>query len=387
MPQIILALTLLFSAFLPLAAQPADPEGEALRLLNLLAEGQYETAVQNFDPVMAERLPAPRLEAVWNETITNYGAFQQAGEVQVQPAGAYTAANIRAQFAAAQVNVRVVFNQAGQVSGLFVYPLETTRPVSPLFTAALAFSALFAILFPLVLAVIARRRLGVGWKYFFYGAGIFFLFQLVTRLPIIAVLQAGLGQYINSSSVLLLLWLVFLSFSAGLFEEFGRYVGYRWLMPNDPKTWAVAVMFGLGHGGIESMLLVGVNNLASTALIFFYPLLSNILPGQQMAPVLQQLAAFSLAPDWLPLLAAWERLWTIFFHVALSVLVLQVFRRGSMRWLWLAIGLHGAANLIIVGLPTLLRMPRETTYLFSAVMLALVGLLALWIIRRFRAET
>ncbi|MFI5277798.1 MAG: hypothetical protein ACHQ1E_11055, partial [Ktedonobacterales bacterium] len=37
-------------------------------------------------------------------------------------------------------------------------------------------------------------------------------------------------------------------------------------------------------------------------------------------------------------------------HVMLSLIVLQVFRRGSLRWLWLAIGLH----FLLVGVTALL---------------------------------
>jgi uncharacterized membrane protein YhfC len=49
---------------------------------------------------------------------------------------------------------------------------------------------LFEVALPIALALIARRRLGVGWRYFGYGALIFFLFQLISRVPIVQVTQA-----------------------------------------------------------------------------------------------------------------------------------------------------------------------------------------------------
>jgi uncharacterized membrane protein YhfC len=366
-------------------AQTPDPEQDALNLLELMRQRSFEGAWDHFDPVMASRLPPSSLRAVWNENLTSFGEFQQVVDTRVQAVGEYTAVNIRAQFETALVNVRVVYNQSGQVAGLFLYPLEVTKQISPLFTGWLMFSALFAILFPIGLAAEARRRWGVSWKYFFYGVGVFALFQLFTRLPIVATMQGVLGPYLNANHVLLFLWLAALSISAGLFEEFGRYVGFRWMMAKDPKTWAVAVMFGLGHGGFESMVLVGINNLAGTALIFTYPVLANLLPTQEMGLILRQVASYAAAPSWLPLLAAWERLWTIFFHVALAVLVLQVFRGGGLRWLWLAITLHAAGNLLVVGLPLLLEMERQAQYLFSSVLVSALGLLALWIIHHFRA--
>src|SRR5262245_9700280 len=100
----------------------------------------------------------------------------------------------------------------------------------------------FEVLLPLALALIARRRLGVGWRYFGYGALIFFLFQLISRVPATLAIQAAIGPQLQASRTLLLAWLVIASLTAGLFEEVGRYVGYRWLMRREEKTWAKAVM-------------------------------------------------------------------------------------------------------------------------------------------------
>src|SRR5436853_1735998 len=113
------------------------------------------------------------------------------------------------------------------------------------------------IVLPLVLAALAHRRLGVSWRYFGYGALIFFLFQMITRVPIVAVAQAALAAQLRASQTLQLGFGTILALTAGLFEEVGRYVGYRWLMRREEKTWSKAVMYGLGHGGLESMLLVG----------------------------------------------------------------------------------------------------------------------------------
>jgi acetoacetyl-CoA synthetase len=44
-------------------------------------------------------------------------------------------------------------------------------------------------------------------------------------------------------------------------------------------------------------------------------------------------------------LAAFERLWTLPIQVAFSILVLQVFTRRSLVWLWLAIGGHALVDL------------------------------------------
>lgn len=89
---------------------------------------------------------------------------------------------------------------------------------------------------PLVLGLIARRRLNVGWRYFWFGALIFLLFQLVTRVPIVQIIQTVIAPQLQASRPLLFVWLGFLALTAGLAEEIGRYVGYRWFMGREEKT-------------------------------------------------------------------------------------------------------------------------------------------------------
>jgi uncharacterized membrane protein YhfC len=207
----------------------------------------------------------------------------------------------------------------------------------------------FEILLPLVVAAIASLKLRVTWRYFGYGALIFFIFQIATRVPITQLLQVAVAPQLTSSPTALWLWLAFLALTAGLFEELGRYVGYRVLMRNDPKTWDRAVMYGLGHGGLESILLIGVgtvlavnglSNLAANGL--------QSLPDAQQTVAAQQLAAVSSQPIWVWLLGGWERVCALAIQVALSVVVLQVFLRGTLMWLGFALLAHIAVDGVTV---------------------------------------
>jgi uncharacterized membrane protein YhfC len=94
---------------------------------------------------------------------------------------------------------------------------------------------------PLVLALWARRRLGVGWRYFGYGALIFFLFQVISRVPLVTIAGAMLVPTLADNPGAQLAWGAGLALTAGLFEEVGRYIGYRWLMRREEKTWRKAV--------------------------------------------------------------------------------------------------------------------------------------------------
>ncbi|HEV8192168.1 MAG TPA: hypothetical protein VGP82_11910 [Ktedonobacterales bacterium] len=59
--------------------------------------------------------------------------------------------------------------------------------VSSAWIAVDVLTILGVIALPLALGFVARRRLNVGWRYFWFGALIFLIFQLVTRVPIVQV--------------------------------------------------------------------------------------------------------------------------------------------------------------------------------------------------------
>jgi uncharacterized membrane protein YhfC len=222
--------------------------------------------------------------------------------------------------------------------------------LDPALVFGFALAIVFDILFPLVVGYAIHRRFGVRWRFFLYGALVFLLSQLLTRIPIVQITQGFIAPALQSSQTLLYGWFVVLALTAGLFEEVGRYLGYRFLIKDD-KTWEVGLMYGAGHGGLESMLLVGglvilgLVNVIALANTDFSQL--NLPPDQlaQIELARQQIAALEW---WTPLLGAYERFVTLFFQIALSILVLQTFLRHSWLWLVAAIALHAGVDFAAV---------------------------------------
>jgi uncharacterized membrane protein YhfC len=241
--------------------------------------------------------------------------------------------------------------------------------------------AVFVIVYPFVLGGIAHKKLAVGWKYFWFGALVFLVFQLLTRLPLVSVLQVTvLAPLLRSSTAFTWIWLVVEAVTAGLFEEVGRYVGYRLFMRREPKTWSKAVMFGVGHEGMESVAMVALN-LVNIALLSVINV--NSLPVVQRPTILQQLAAINAQPTWFPLLFAWERFWSFPLQVALSVIVLQVFRRHQIRWLFVAILLHALIDFLTLALPQAFGQSTTIELLVEG-MVCVLGIIGVWIIWRLR---
>ncbi|MCG8346924.1 MAG: YhfC family intramembrane metalloprotease [Chloroflexales bacterium] len=239
----------------------------------------------------------------------------------------------------------------------------------------------FMIMFPLALAVLARRKLGVGWRYFGFGALVFFVSQMLIRIPLIIALQMALAPQLSGSRGLQIAFGGLLALTAGLFESVGRYLGYRWLMRNDEKTWSKGVMYGLGHGGIEAMLLVAGLALANLiALLTMSAVQFEALPLDAREALLEA----TQLPIWVVFAGAWERIWAISFHAAMSLVVLQVFRRGSMRWLLYAILLHALFDFIAPVLVPQLGLDLTSRILLQEGLIMLIGLCGIWIIWALR---
>jgi uncharacterized membrane protein YhfC len=238
---------------------------------------------------------------------------------------------------------------------------------------ALNFSLMIAM--PLLLARFIAARRGASWALFGKGAVTFVLSQ-VLHIPFNWIVLQRLQLILSDTAVLsnLIILALFLGLSAGLFEEVGRYLTYRY-WATEARTWGKGLMLGAGHGGIEAILigvLGGVNILALT-LLPQDALLQNV-PAEQMELAQAQLTAVFTTPWHLIMLGAVERLFALCAHLAMSVMVLQVFMRGQVRWLAAAVLWHTLLNAVAVFAVATWN-PYVTEALIGVVALLSVGII------------
>lgn len=207
----------------------------------------------------------------------------------------------------------------------------------------MAVSMAICFLLPLGLALFFRRQ-GGRWRDFFLGAAVFFLFALVLEQGVHSlVLNGPLGQTITGN---LLLYALYGGLMAGLFEEVGRLVAFRFLRPAPGQT-ARALMYGAGHGGIEAVMIVGlsyISNLLVSSWINAGTLEQNL--GTLDEATLQTIAQMVATPATTYLWGGVERIIAIGIHLALSVLVYLAYCRGR-QGLTLFVGailLHAAVD-------------------------------------------
>ncbi|MFQ5399856.1 MAG: YhfC family glutamic-type intramembrane protease [Anaerolineae bacterium] len=206
---------------------------------------------------------------------------------------------------------------------------------------ALVANAVLMIVMPLYLGRLIAARRKTGWGLFAIGAATFVASQVV-HLPFNwLVLQRF--EWIPTDTAVpgnLILLSGFVGLSAAAFEEGARYLTYRF-WARDARTWGRGLMLGAGHGGIEAIILGVFAAINTGAMIAIrHGRLLSLIPPEQMQLVQEQIAAVFATPWYLILLGAAERFFALILHLSLSLLVMQCFTRGRLRWLLAAILWH-----------------------------------------------
>jgi len=236
-------------------------------------------------------------------------------------------------------------------------------------------TGLLCMALPLTVFVLLRRRLVLRWSVFGIGMLTFLVSQVVLRLPWqIPLSQAAVahGWTTGWSGVLLGLGA---AVTAGVFEEGGRYLTYRWLVKRPTRSDAIAL--GLGHGGFESIVLVGVSIVASGLVMFLVSRGALTLPADQNAALQPTLDKLADTAWYEQLVALLERASALSCHVAMSALVYAAYVRRKWLPLWGALGLH-----IVLDSSAALLAPRhlwlEELLLAAVAAVCLGGLVRFW---------
>ncbi len=149
-----------------------------------------------------------------------------------------------------------------------------------------------------------------------FGALSFFVMQIVLRIPLLNVLPI--------SKLPVLLQFATLALTAGIFETVGRLLVFKVLI-KQPKGFKTGFATGLGHGCFEALFIVGINYL--NLFVFALLLLSNetvSIPGAELV-----VNVLTTTPSISFLFAGIERVFTVFLHIALSLLLLYFINKGK----------------------------------------------------------
>ena len=206
--------------------------------------------------------------------------------------------------------------------------------------AAFLVGGILAILIPIAALIIFKlKNKDVKLRYFFIGAATFVVFALMLE----QILHYFMMSTIQNSGIVF--YTLYGALCAGIFEETGRFLAFKLFCKkeNDPRA---SIMYGLGHGGAEAIVLVGITLIsyavtAVTVNALGTEALFGALPDEQRWAAELQIAALADYDMVSTFVSLGERILAMVLHTSLSVIVFASIKMKGKLWLYpAAIVLH-----------------------------------------------
>lgn len=204
------------------------------------------------------------------------------------------------------------------------------------------FSLVISIGLPITLMILIKKRLHAGMSALGIGALTFFLFALTLEQILHSIMLNTAGDVLNGN---IWLYALYAGLAAAVFEEAGRFVAMKFWMK---KTLSKenALMYGVGHGGIEAVLIVGMTYFSNLVTVFMInsgqieQQFAAIEEGPGKEAAIQSISVLWTMPGYQFFLAGIERISAIVLQICLSYLVYRAVKWGEKKFLIAALGIH-----------------------------------------------
>ncbi len=199
--------------------------------------------------------------------------------------------------------------------------------VSTFSIIAIVTTLIVSTLLPLIFAIIwcVKNKGKKMISALLLGALGFFVMQIVIRTPILSLISQ-INVFLDFVSSNYVLYCLILAFTAALFEVIARY-GVAKILRKD-LSFERSFAAGLGHGGIESIIIIGMTYISNLVLSFMintntFDIIveqtsTQGINASNLTAVKEQLIGTNPSTF---LLGGFERILTITIHIGLTVLV------------------------------------------------------------------
>lgn len=202
--------------------------------------------------------------------------------------------------------------------------------------AALAVGGILGLAIPIAAIIVFKKKNRDSWlPGVFIGAGTFIVFAMILE----TILHSVMLPLVQGNTWA---YAIYGALAAGVFEETGRFVAYKTLMRKHLTT-KNGVLMGLGHGGVEAMIVLG----AMYLLYLIMAITANSAGG--IEPFLESLNGTAPAENFIEstrvmlttveqikfvniIAPVYERLLAMTFHVCMSVWVYKAVTQK--KWLY-----------------------------------------------------
>ena len=233
----------------------------------------------------------------------------------------------------------------------------------------MAVSLFIAVGMPVTATLVWWKRTNAKWSSVLIGAATFFGFAMILEQLFHVVVLGLTGNLIKGN---IWVYAIYGGICAGVFEEVGRLLAMKFLMKKNLNK-ENAIMYGIGHGGIEAVLIVGLSmfsNLVTSIMINSgqFEVALNTLDAATRSATIEQLSALWTTEPYMFFMGGIERISAFSLHICLSYLVYKKKKNSKMVYFYLAIFLHFVVDAATVLLSKTVPIPVLEALLLISVL-------------------
>lgn len=190
-------------------------------------------------------------------------------------------------------------------------------------------------------------------KPFFLGALAFFVSQIILRIPLIKLVLPQFDWYNIFVAQHYYIYCIFLGLSAGIFEEVARFVVVKLFLKNNQR-FGDGIAFGIGHGGIEAIIIAGLSLINTLVLVLALNNgnLEALLTGLTQAQIDSIFVSLYNLDGITVLLGGIERILAMTMHIGMTMIIFTGFRKNKqIKYLIISILVHGLIDTAVGILP------------------------------------
>jgi len=181
---------------------------------------------------------------------------------------------------------------------------------------------LFGFGLPIALMYLMNKKLKAKFSSFYLGCIVYFVAVFILESLVNNAVFKDSGDVLNNNVVLFALYA---GAAAAVFEEVGRFIAFRFFM-KDRLNVENGIMYGIGHGGLEAILILGLNgvNTLITSIMVNNGTLEKSFESMDEAMIKETydaVAALWTTQAWVYYVGVIERIFAVLFHIALSIIV------------------------------------------------------------------
>ncbi|MDR1209383.1 MAG: YhfC family intramembrane metalloprotease [Clostridiales bacterium] len=247
----------------------------------------------------------------------------------------------------------------------------------------MAVSALMAFGIPIALYAALRRRFSLKFVPALAGAAVFVVFVLILES---AMHRMILNPDADGNIALManpVLFVTYAALAAGAYEELGRLAAMWLLRRKDRYTGpGTAIAYGIGHGGIESILVAGLTMIATIIMsVMINGGYSDVLGTAET--VAESAAILAGTPPAMFLASGFERILAVGIHLSLSVVVWAALEKNKWYLVPAAVLVHALCDVPAAMLQCGVYDDVLIAEALTTVMAVLTALFGIWVWKTF----